>query len=193
MKFIGSHELYENWTKSDQIDCPLITYNNAIVYDLQSKDYQKSFKVPDIREGLILDNGKYFFFFHNFHNIVSTPHSNYVGVPLRSWDIYQITTELAAKIIVDEKVHKWDVVFDTWINVGHFYNYVSKGKYIDIKKYPTYIVGDTLYGPYGFKPSEMGDGENIEKFLYKNKLKYNGQTLLLNKTLMRDMIIESLI
>ena len=190
MKFIGSQELYKNWTKSDQIDCPLITFDNVIVYDLQSKDYQKSFKVPDIREGLILDNGKYFFF---FHNIVSTPHHNYIGDPIQSWDIYQITTELANKIIDNEKVHKWDVVFDTWINVGYFYNYVSKGKYIDIRKYSTYIEGDTLYGPYGFKPSEMADNENIEKFLYKNKLKYNGQPLTINKMVMRDMIIESLI
>jgi len=190
MKFIGSHELYKNWTKSDQIDCPLITFDNAIVYDLQSKEYQKTFKLPDIREGLILDNGKYFFF---FHNIVSTPHHNYIGDPIQSWDIYQITTEFTAKIIADKKLHKWDVVFDTWINVGYFYNYVSKGKYIDIKKYSTYIERDTLYGPYGFKPSGMNDGEDIEDFLQRNRLKYSGSKLEINRPVLRDILIKSLI
>jgi hypothetical protein len=199
MKFIGSHDLYKNYTKEFKIDCPLITFDNAIVYDLQDKSYRDMFRLSEIRSGLILHNGEYFFF---EHNIVDTPKtSSYFKGSVQSWFIYKITIELGAKIIDEEKVSKWDVVFDNWINTGHFYNYAStdnSGKSkdyltIDIRKYTTNIIEDTLYGPYGFKPSSMNDGEDIEDFLQRNRLKYSGTKLEINRPVLRDILIKSLI
>jgi hypothetical protein len=189
MKFIGSHELYKNYTKESKIDCPLITFDNAILYDLQDKSYRDIFKLSEIRSGLILHNGEYFFF---EHNIVDT-HPSYFKGSVQSWDIYKITTELAAKIIHEEKVNKWDFVFDNWINTGYFYNYVTKDNSIYIKKYTTNIIEDTLYGPYGFKPSSMNDGEDIDSFLQENRLKYSGTKLEINRQVLRDIIMENLI
>lgn len=132
--------------KCDDPDIPIISYDNAINYVIKDDEYTKLFKTPTLKEGLIKHKGNYFYF---DHNITETPRS-YSSVPnsIHSYDVYQITTDLAQKIIDTNISRKYEILFNSFYYFGKRFTTIRRGNFIEWYSYSSYKNEDGLILPY---------------------------------------------
>lgn len=158
--------------KCDNPDIPIISYENAIVYLHEDDIYTKCFKLPTLRQGLLRYKGNYFYF---DHNIVETP-KTHLSNPnsVHSYDIYQITTDLAKKIIENRVAKKCEILFNSFFYFGRKYISIRRGDFVESYINTSYKNEDGLFLPYGISPSDLKDiqGITIKDYLDRHEKEY---------------------
>lgn len=180
--------------KCDAPDIPIINYDNAILFLNKDDNYTKTFKVPTLSQGLISHKGDYFYF---DHNIVETP-STYLSKSnsVHSYNVYQITPDLADKIIKTKISHHWEVHFNSFNYFGKRFTTIRRGNFIEWYSYSSYRNEDVLFLPYDVSPSDLYRmcGITIGEYLDKNRKEYpkSGHELELNISVWRNNRLESI-
>ena len=185
--------------KCDAPDIPIINYDNAILFFDKHDDYTKIFKTPTLNEGLLSHKGNYFYF---DHNIVETPRT-YLSESnsIHSYDVYQITPDLADKIIQTKISRHWEVYFNSFNYFGKRFTTIRHGNFIEWYSYSSYKIvqgknedEDVLVLPYNVSPSDIMGGITIGEYLNKHRKEYpkNGQELELNISVWRNNKLESI-
>lgn len=177
------------------IECPIITEDNSILLKKDtSPDYREHFNLCPIDSGLIMHDNRFFVF---LHNILTTPRGYFYGKSKNeSWDVFEITNELAKKFISNGFVSNWEARFNCWINFNRFYNWVSHNGVVTIEKYKTRVDGDTLYVNGDKLPSSLNELGNIEDWIDSNNIEYGSSMKVdwvLNMPAWRDIVLDSLI
>jgi len=186
--------VYKSFTKiqCDAPDIPIISYDNAIVYLIKDDEYTKSFKIPTLIQGLIKHKGNYFYF---DHNIVQTPRT-YSFNSVHSYDVYQITQDLAQKIIDTKIAMKWEILFNSFFNFSKRYLSIRRGNFTEWHSYSSYKSEDGLVLPQNTSPADLKDltGITIKGYLDKHRKAYpNGGTRLeFNMSVWRNNKLEEL-
>ncbi len=179
----------------DVIDFPIIDESNALFYTTSTIDYQKSFPIPNINNGIMLHEDRYYFF---THNIITTPR-NYrrdkVIGSIASYDIHQITKDKFNEINENDGFYNyWDLMFNAWINYGESLNYVRNNNQVTVKKTITPIVDGILEIPYSISPSDLHDYDDIDSYISINTQRYkNGSKFDKNLPVFRDMLMQSIL
>lgn len=181
--------------KCDDPDIPIIDHDNAILFLDKDDDYKKNFKIPTLNQGLINYKEDYFYF---SHNIIETPRT-YLSNPnsVHSYDVYQITPDLADKIIQTKIALHCEVYFNCFNYFGKRFTTIRRGNFIEWYFYSSYKNGDGLVLPYNVSPSDLNrmEGITIGEYLNKHKKQYpkSGYGLELNILVWRNNKLESLL
>jgi len=172
------------------LDIPVISMDNAIVFDCQEMDYQSIFNLGPIQSGLMLYKGRYYYF---LHDIINTPKSYGRRTKTNhSYNIYPILDVTAQEIIECKKVNRWKVQFEAFYYFGEYYLSIGSDDYNKFYKYISFLTGRGLFMPYPISPSEMEDGVTIGKFMEDHLLKHRFTGLQLNMSVWRDIKLELL-
>ena len=180
--------------KCDAPDIPIISYDNAILYLVKDDEYTKSFKTPTLNQGLLKHKGNYFYF---DHNIVETPRT-YLSLPnsVHSYDVYQITTDLAQKIIDTKIAKKWEIYFNSFNYFGKKYISIRRGHFTEWHSHTSYRNEYGLVLPSHISPSDLKDltGITIKEYLDKHRKEYpnNGSKLEFNMSVWRNYKLEEI-
>lgn len=179
-----------NKKKILDLDIPVISEDNAILYLKRNDDYTQHFKLPEIGKGLVLYKHTYYYF---DHNILNTP-IGYTTNPY-SYDVYPITTDLAEKLIKEKKSLKWEIYFNCYANFQTSYLMVRNNGYITNYKYDGRIEGDKLILPKSISPANITEGISIEKYIetHNKQYPYAKEKLELNRRIIRDNLINDVL
>jgi hypothetical protein len=180
-------------TRCGDLNIPIISKDNAILYFERDDDYYTTFCLSSIDRGLIKSDGNYYYFSHNIVNrpgvYSKTPNS------VHSYDIYQITDDLANKIMDEKVANFWEVYFNCHFNFGIHHISTRKDKYIQNYYYSSYKNEIGLFVPKDTSPYDFKVGTTIDEFLDESVKKYkkSGSILTENKLMIRNIKLEEIL
>lgn len=164
----------------------VITDKTAIAFVKHKQEYKQS--SDQIQYGLTKQGNQYYYF---EHDIVNTPRKFYDNV--FAYKVYPITNDLAERIIKQEGVSKWEVLFNAFINYTKVYTMI-KDYDLKLNYISSYMVDGKLVIPHGISPGDMGDEETtIEAYFTRHFRRYgNPEPLQINKQVLREIKLKEL-
>lgn len=181
-------------SRIDSLDIPIINLDNAVVYLPLGGEYRDTFKLPEIDSGITIHKGQYYLF---THNIVRTPkgfRSRNIQNQCHSYNIYPITSDAALGIINSEtNYYYWEVYLNSQYHYGVSYLSI-KDLYGSVynEEIKSYMKDGDLYIDHGSSPSGLRQGITIGDYISYNKKNYQGQKLIFNKEVFRDILLSDI-
>lgn len=167
-------------------DIDIISFDNAILYGVNTDEYCKSTNRPKISCGLTLYRNQYYFFEQCLTDRVSA-----YGLNTYSYYVYCVRSETAKKMIETKVYNLWMLKFESMYYHCGFYkmlDYYSDERYF----YESKIEDDIMFIPYGTSPYGMKEDITISEYFCGWHKEYKDSELIINNSLLRSIKLKKL-